>query len=84
MEIFIAFLLCIGVCMGIALLMEKHSTDVTEIYIPYEDDTVQTAREKLYDRSLRGSRIIICKSVKDRDDILDSITREYGKIYKKE
>lgn len=84
MEILIAFLLCIGVCMGIALLMERYGTDITEVYIPTDEDTIQTVREKLYDNSLRGSKIIICKSGRDCEEILDSITREYGKIYKKE
>ncbi len=84
MEILIAFLLCIGVCMCIALLIERHRTDVTEVYIPTEDDTTETVREKLYDTSLRGSKIIICRSEKDSDEIIRRIAEEYGKIYKKE
>lgn len=84
MEILIAFLLCTGVCICITLLVERRRTDITEVYIPNEDDTTETVREKLYDTSLRGSKIIICKSGKDSDEIIRRIAEEYGKIYKKE
>lgn len=84
MEIFIAFLLCVGVCMGITLLTERRRTDITVYYIPTETDTLQTVREKLYGDSMRGSKIIICRTEKDSAEIINRIAEEYGKIYKKE
>lgn len=84
MEILIAFLVCIGVCMCIALLFERYETRVTEVYVPNEDDTIETVREKLYGSSLRGSKIIICRTEKDSDEMIRRIAEEYGKIYKKE
>lgn len=83
MEILTAFLLCIAVCMVLAALLEKKRTDVTEIYIPTDTDTEQTVREKLYERSLRGSKVIICRTAADKEEILKRMTEEYGKIYKK-
>ncbi|MBR2915166.1 MAG: hypothetical protein IKC06_05100 [Clostridia bacterium] len=83
MEILTAFLLCIAVCMVLAALLEKKRTDVTEIYIPTDTDTEQTVREKLYESSLRGSKIIICRTAADKEEILKRMTEEYGKIYKK-
>ena len=83
MEILTAFLVCIGVCFVIAIAFEKKRTEVTEIYIPAEEDTEQTVREKLYDSSLRGSKVIICRTAADKEEILKRMSEEYGKIYKK-
>lgn len=83
MEIFIAFVLCMGMCLLISVLVEKKRTDITELYVPWETDTAQTAKEKLYTDSLRGSKIIICRTAADSEEIIKRITEEYGKIYKK-
>ena len=83
MEILAAFLLCITVCMVLAFLFEKKRTDVTEIYDPTDTDTEQTVREKLYEKSLRGSKVIICRTAADKEEILKRMSEEYGKIYKK-
>lgn len=83
MEIFIAFVLCMGMCLLISVLVEKKRTDITEIYIPRETDTAVTAREMLYTGSLRGSKVIICRTAADSEEIIKNITDEYGKIYKK-
>ncbi len=83
MEILAAFLLCITVCMVLAFLFEKKRTDVTEIYVPTDTDTEQTVREKLYEKSLRGSKVIICRTAADKEEILKRMSEEYGKIYKK-
>ena len=83
MEILTAFLVCIGVCFALAAAFERKGAEVTEIYIPAEEDTEQTAREKLYGCSLRGSKVIICRTAADKEEILKRMSEEYGKIYKK-
>ena len=83
MGIFTAFLICIGVCFLLSLALEKRCTEITEIYIPAEEDTEQMVKEKLYDRSLRGSKVIICRTAAEREEILKRMSEEYGKIYKK-
>ncbi|MBO5403059.1 MAG: hypothetical protein J6A85_07820 [Clostridia bacterium] len=83
MEIFIAFVTCTAACLLLTFILEKKRTEITEIYIPRETDTAVTAREMLYTGSLRGSKVIICRTAADCEEIIKNITEEYGKIYKK-
>lgn len=83
MEILFAFIITIAVFMGICTAVGRKRTDVTEIYIPTETDTGETAKEKLFSRNMRGSKIIICRTDADVEEILKEITQQYGKIYKK-
>lgn len=84
MEILLSFVLCTVISLVLCVLWERGKTELTEVYIPLENDTAQNVRDSLYSDDLRGAKIIICKTEKDVQRILDSLTEKYGKIYKKE
>ncbi len=83
MEVFLLCMLCISVIAAFCGVFSRRHANVTEIYIPFDADSIDTARERLQDKNLRGCKIIICRTAADEEDILRSITEAYGKVYRK-